>query len=59
MLISSANYADYPFLITLHSGERENRHLRREYLAVLETNHRTPCFFNLYHGDTAQARFLH
>jgi hypothetical protein len=58
MLISSANYADYSFLFTLHCGERESRHLRREYLAVLETNHRTPYFFNLHHGDTAHTLML-
>ncbi|MGH9830503.1 MAG: hypothetical protein ACREDR_45430, partial [Blastocatellia bacterium] len=32
------------FLFTLHCGEPENRHLRQEYLAVLETNHNTPYF---------------
>jgi type IV secretory pathway VirB4 component len=58
MFITNANYADYSFLFTLHSGERENRHLRREYLAVLETNHRTPYFFNLHHGDTAHTVML-
>jgi len=58
MLITNANYADYSFLFTLHGGERENRHLRREYLAVLETNHRTPYFFNLHYGDTAHTVIL-
>ena len=58
MLITNANYADYSFLFTLHCGERENRHLRREYLAVLETNHQTPYFFNLHHGDTAHTLML-
>lgn len=58
MLITNANYADYSFLFTLHSGHRENTHLRREYLAVLETNHHTPYFFNLHHGDTAHTLIL-
>jgi CagE, TrbE, VirB family, component of type IV transporter system len=47
LYITNANYADYSFLFTLHTGERENRHLQTEYLAVLETNHRTPYFLNL------------
>lgn len=58
MLITNANYADYSFLFTLHCGDRENRHLKREYLAVLETNHHTPYFFNLHHGDTAHTVIL-
>jgi type IV secretion/conjugal transfer VirB4 family ATPase len=58
MLITNANYADYSFLFTLHSGERENRHLRREHLAVLETNHKTLYFLNLHHSDTAHTLIL-
>jgi type IV secretion/conjugal transfer VirB4 family ATPase len=58
MLITNANYADYSFLFTLHCGERENRHLRREHLAVLETNHKTLYFFNLHHSDTAHTLIL-
>lgn len=58
MLITNANYADYSFLFTLHAGERENRHLRREHLAVLETNHKTLYFFNLHSSDTAHTLIL-
>ncbi len=58
MLITNANYADYSFLFTLHSGERENRHLGREHLAVLETNHKTLYFFNLHHSDIAHTLIL-
>ncbi|HZS72304.1 MAG TPA: DUF87 domain-containing protein [Candidatus Acidoferrum sp.] len=58
MLITNANYADYSFLFTLHCGERENRHLRREHLAVLETNHKTLYFFNLHSSDTAHTLIL-
>jgi len=54
-LITNANYS---FQFTLHCGERENRHLRREYLAVLETNHHTPYFFNLHHSDTTHTLML-
>lgn len=58
MLILNTNYADYSLLFTLHSGERVNRHLNEEYLAVLETNHRTPYYFNLHCGDTAHTVVL-
>jgi type IV secretion/conjugal transfer VirB4 family ATPase len=49
----NTNYADYSFLFTLHTGEQRNRHLGREYLAILETNHSSPYFFNLHYLDTA------
>jgi type IV secretion system protein VirB4 len=54
----NTNYADYSFLFTLHCGEPENRHLRQEYLAVLETNHNTPYFLNLHHRDVAHTMIL-
>ena len=58
MLILNTNYADYSFLFTLHSGDQVNAHLRREYLAVLETNHRTPYYLNLHSKDTAHSLIL-
>ena len=58
MYLLNANYADYSFLFTLHCGEPENRHLRQEYLAVLETNHNTPYFLNLHHRDVAHTMIL-
>ena len=58
ILVSNANYADYSFLFTLDSGNPENSHLRQEYLAVLETNHRTPYFFNLHYRDVAHTIIL-
>src|SRR6185437_1800574 len=51
--ISDANYADLSFLFTIHTGEKTNTHLKREYLAVLETTQATPYFFNLHHADIA------
>jgi type IV secretion system protein VirB4 len=54
----NANYADYSFLFTLHTGERWNKHLNAEYLAVLETNHGTPYFLNLHYQDTAHTIVL-
>ncbi|HEV2402157.1 MAG TPA: type IV secretion system DNA-binding domain-containing protein [Candidatus Sulfotelmatobacter sp.] len=58
MYLLNTNYADYSFLFTLHCGETENRHLRQEYLAVLETNHNTPYFLNLHHRDVAHTMIL-
>ena len=58
MYLLNTNYADYSFLYTLHCGEPENRHLRQEYLAVLETNQNTPYFLNLHHRDVAHTMIL-
>lgn len=58
MLILNTNYADYSFLFTLHSGHKINAHLKQEYLAVLETNHRTPYYLNLHSKDTAHSLIL-
>jgi type IV secretion/conjugal transfer VirB4 family ATPase len=58
MYLLNTNYADYSFLFTLHCGEPDNRHLRQEYLAVLETNHNTPYFLNLHHRDVAHTMIL-
>jgi type IV secretion/conjugal transfer VirB4 family ATPase len=58
MLILNTNYADYSLLFTLHSGHRVNGHLNQEYLAVLETNHRTPYYLNLHCKDTAHTVIL-
>jgi type IV secretion/conjugal transfer VirB4 family ATPase len=58
LLILNTNYADYSMLFTLHSGHQRNAHLDREYLAVLETNHRTPFYLNLHCKDTAHTVIL-
>src|SRR5258707_281389 len=58
MLILNTNYADYSLLFTLHSGHQVNSHLKQEYLAVLETNHRTPYYLNLHCKDTAHTVIL-
>src|SRR5216683_2212947 len=58
MLILNTNYADHSFLFTLHSGHQINSHLNQEYLAVLETNHRTPYYLNLHCKDTAHTVIL-
>jgi type IV secretion/conjugal transfer VirB4 family ATPase len=58
MYLLNTNYADFAFLFTLHTGESQNRHLGEEYLAVLETNHRTPYFLNLHYRDVAHTMIL-
>jgi type IV secretion/conjugal transfer VirB4 family ATPase len=58
LYLLNTNYADFSFLFTLHSGEATNHHLRSEYLAVLETNHRTPYFLNLHYRDVAHTMIL-
>jgi type IV secretion/conjugal transfer VirB4 family ATPase len=58
LYLLNTNYADFSFLFTLHGGEPRNRHLRQEYLAVLETNHHTPYFLNLHYRDVAHSMIL-
>ena len=58
LYLLNTNYADYSFLFTLHCGEHFNRHLRHEYLAVLETNHHSPYFLNLHYRDVAHTIML-
>lgn len=58
MWLSSTNYADLSFLFKLATGESTNSHLRAEYLAVLETNHRTPYFLNLHYQDVGHTLIL-
>jgi hypothetical protein len=58
LYLLNTNYADFSFLFTLHRGEPRNEHLRQEYLAVLETNHRTPYFLNLHYRDVAHTMIL-
>jgi type IV secretion system protein VirB4 len=55
----NTNYADLSFLFSLHTGERENRHLgNAEYLAVFETAGGFPYFFNLHYQDVAHTLIL-
>src|ERR1700723_4145718 len=58
LYLANTNYADFSFLFTLNSGDARNRHLRAEYLAVLETNHHTPYFLNLHYRDVAHSMIL-
>ncbi len=58
LYLLNTNYADLSFLFTLHSGDTRNHQLRKEYLAVLETNHGTPYFLNLHYRDVAHSMIL-
>jgi len=58
LYLLNTNYADLSFLFTLSCGEPQNRHLRQEYLAVLETNHHTPYYLNLHCHDVAHTMIL-
>lgn len=52
LALLNTNAADLSFLFTLDTGSRTSQHLEgRECLAVFETNHQTPYFWNLHHGD--------
>src|ERR1700733_1540338 len=52
------NNADRSFLFPVDSGRQWNRHLEREYLAVLESTHGTPYYLNQHCGDVAHALML-
>jgi type IV secretion system protein VirB4 len=55
----NTNVADLSFLFTLHTGDRTSAHLDgRECLAVFETNHQTPYFWNLHVGDVGHTLVL-
>jgi type IV secretion/conjugal transfer VirB4 family ATPase len=58
LYLLNTNFADYSFLFTLHCGEPRNRHLRQEYLAVLQTNHHSPYYLNLHYRDVAHTMML-
>jgi type IV secretory pathway VirB4 component len=51
----NSNYADQSFLVTIDTGSTWNPQLGKEYLAVLESVHSTPCYLNLHWGDVAHA----
>lgn len=55
----NTNCADLSFLFALHAGERTSAHLGgRPCLAVFETGHQTPYFWNLHHGDVGHTLVL-
>jgi len=58
LYLLNTNYADLSFLFALHRGSPANAHLGREYLALLETTHRTPFYLNLHDQDVAHTVVL-
>jgi type IV secretion system protein VirB4 len=58
LLLLDTNYADLSFLFTILPGEKWNKQLDAEYLAVLETDNRTPYFLNLHNGEVAHTLIL-
>jgi len=58
LYLLNTNYADLSFLFTILAGENRNAHLGTEYLAVLETDNRTPYFLNLHNGEVAHTLIL-
>ncbi len=58
LYLLNGNCADLSLIFTLHTGDRHNRHLGQEYLAVLETNHGTPYYLNLHYQDNAHTLIL-
>ena len=58
MHILNTNYADLSFVFTVREGEKQNRQLSSEYLAVLETDQATPYYLNLHNQDVAHTLIL-
>jgi type IV secretion system protein TrbE len=58
MWVSSGNYADLSCLFNLDAGQVTSPHLGREYLAVFETEQRTPYLFNLHVDDVGHTLVL-
>jgi type IV secretion system protein VirB4 len=55
----NTNCADLSFLFTLDAGQRTSAHLSgRECLAVFETEHQTPYFWNLHCDDIGHTLLL-
>jgi type IV secretion system protein TrbE len=58
LAVLETNYADLSFLFTLDTGSRRSPHLQRESLAIFETRHQTPYFFNLHVDDVGHTVVL-
>lgn len=58
LLLLNTNYADLSFLFTILPGDKVNRYLQSEYLAVLETDNQTPYYLNLHCGEVAHTLIL-
>jgi type IV secretion/conjugal transfer VirB4 family ATPase len=58
LALLETNYADLSFLFALDRGEPVSPHLGREALAIFETRHQTPYYFNLHVQDVGHALVL-
>src|SRR5262249_22352452 len=58
LALLETNYADLSFLFTLDTRKRVSAHLQRGPLAVFETRHQTPFFFNLHVDDVGHTVVL-
>lgn len=58
LALLETNLADLSFLFTLDTGDRLSAHLQRDALAVFETRHQTPFFFNLHVDDVGHTVVL-
>jgi type IV secretion system protein TrbE len=58
LYLLNTNSADLSFLFTILPGEKINRYLGTEYLAVLETDNATPYYLNLHVNDVAHTLIL-
>jgi type IV secretion system protein VirB4 len=58
LYLLNSNYADLSFLFTILPGEKVNRHLGAEYLAVMETDNQTPYYLNLHCGEVGHTLIL-
>jgi type IV secretion system protein VirB4 len=54
----NTNYADLSFIFGLSTGDKEDRHLGAEYLAVFETAAGLPYFFSLHYHDLGHTLML-
>lgn len=58
LYLLNTNYADLSFLFTILPGEKVNKYLGTEYLAVLETDNDTPYYLNLHCGEVGHSLIL-
>jgi len=58
LALEETNLADLSFLFTLDAGVSHSPHFDREALAVFETRHGTPYFFNLHVDDVGHTVVL-
>jgi len=58
LLLLNTNYADLSFLFAPAAGDRQNSHLNRPCLAVVETREAAPYFLNLHYQDVGHTLIL-